>query len=65
MIMGGVSLWSNFSAVPQKGREREKEERSNENIGEGQKEESVKRLATCQDKEYISVCESAYFYSHA
>lgn len=63
MIMGGASLWSNFSAVPQKGREREKEEISNENIGQGQKEESVKRLATCQDKEYISVCETAHFFA--
>lgn len=61
--MGGVSLWNNFSAIPQKGREREKEEISNENIGEGQKEESMKRLATCQDKEYISVYESAHFFA--
>lgn len=63
MITGGVSLWSNFSAVSQKVRGREKEERSNENVGEGQKEESMKRLATCQDKEYISVCESAHFFA--
>lgn len=63
MIMGGVSLWNNFSAIPQKGKEREKEEISNENISEGQKEESMKRLATCQDKEYISVYESAHFFA--